>query len=153
MKNKLSLEERFWSKVDKSAGPDACWPWAASRRLKGYGQFNAGGRNASANRFAYELTHGALPKGEGYVCHTCDNPACCNPAHLFLGTPAVNSRDMVSKGRARRGEAHYRAKLSDSDLVAIRCLRLVGAHTQRELSSVFGVSQSQIHAVLSGARC
>jgi hypothetical protein len=93
-------ERRFWGRVDKSAGPDACWPWTGSRRGGGYGRVTVNGRSTSASRVAYELTHGTIPDGK-HVCHTCDNPPCCNPAHLWVGTPADNTRDMLSKGRGR----------------------------------------------------
>jgi hypothetical protein len=96
-----SIECRFWSKVDKSSGPDACWTWTSKARSndgKGYGAFNSGSGSVRAHRFAWELTNGPIPDGL-HVCHECDNPLCCNPAHFFLGTPKDNNADMISKGR------------------------------------------------------
>lgn len=105
---KKSVEERFWSKVDKSAGPDACWPWTGHRNVKGYGRFNKGDRRlAVASRWVWEQSHGPVPE-EMFVCHHCDNPPCCNPAHLFLGTRLDNAADMVRKGRQAS-----RARLGD----------------------------------------
>ena len=96
-------EERFWKKVDRSGGPDACWPWTGATQ-KGYGALGIGGRKGktvSAHRFAWELEHGPIPEGMN-VLHHCDNPPCCNaqhPNHLFLGTFSDNTRDMHEKGR------------------------------------------------------
>jgi hypothetical protein len=91
-------EARFWAGVDRR-GPDECWLW--QRRLKefGHGQTNWHGKHStSAHRVAWELTHGPIPEGL-WVLHRCDVPACCNPAHLFLGTHADNVRDMMAKRR------------------------------------------------------
>jgi hypothetical protein len=86
--------ERFWPKVDQSGGPDACWPWTAYCQPNGYGEFD----KKWAHRVAYELAIGPITPG-GTICHTCDNPRCVNPSHLFLGTQGDNVRDMVAKGR------------------------------------------------------
>lgn len=93
-----TLEERFWPKVDRR-GPDECWPWLAQRQQRrgNYGRF----RDRMAHRVAYELHYGVAP-GELMVCHTCDNPPCVNPAHLWLGSAAENVEDCIRKGRFRR---------------------------------------------------
>jgi hypothetical protein len=107
-----SLAERFWPKVDRSGGPAACWPWLAHIDKNGYGRINSGGtggRCLLASHVAWELTHGPIPPGL-FVLHNCpggDNPACVNPAHLWLGTQRDNMRDMHRKGRASVGERHY----------------------------------------------
>lgn len=95
------LADQLWAKVQK-AGPDECWPWIAAKYRKGYGHLNDLGRTKAAHRVAWELTNGAIPDGM-FVCHHCDNPSCCNPAHLFLGSAKDNTLDMIRKGRHRTG--------------------------------------------------
>ena len=80
-RTRRSAEERFWEKVDTSAGPLGCWPWTASGSRDGYGQFSADGRGVRAHRFAYELLVGPIPEGL-QLDHLCRNPGCVNPAHL-----------------------------------------------------------------------
>lgn len=91
---------RFWNKIDVKKKND-CWPWKNSTRGSlGYGQFRIGNKICDAHRIALELGHGPLKKGR-YVCHSCDNPLCCNPHHLFGGTQKENMDDMSQKGRWR----------------------------------------------------
>jgi len=111
-KDTTSLERRFWSKVDRSGGPDACWPWTAARfGPESYGAFwKAGkGTNEGAHRRAWEAANGPIPD-DLCVLHRCDNRPCCNPAHLFLGTYLDNVRDMIAKGRDSRGDDHWARK-------------------------------------------
>lgn len=101
-----SLEERFWSKV-LVGDPDECWPWTGAK-TKGYGSLVVDRKRYYAHRIAYELTYGPIPHIDGAdefhgpcVLHSCDNPACCNPAHLRPGSQKENLREMAAKGRGR----------------------------------------------------
>lgn len=91
------ISERFWRKVDKR-GPDDCWEWQAGKSSFGYGAFGINGRSHRAHRVAKMLS--GVDLGDQIVRHACDNPACCNPAHLLLGTLADNNRDMWERNRA-----------------------------------------------------
>ncbi len=111
MGNPRPLTDRFWEKVDKR-GPDECWEWTAGRATstlwtKGkpkfdYGIFHRGSEDeyqaVQAHRMSWELHNGSIPDSL-FVCHTCDNPPCVNPGHLFLGTHLDNMRDRKAKGR------------------------------------------------------
>lgn len=157
-----TIDIRFWSKVQKSKNKDVCWPWLAAKRYFGYGQFWYNNRNLSAHRIAWELVFGPVPNGL-LVCHACDNPPCCNPNHLFLGTRKDNSADMLAKGRQAsglrngkytkpwatpRGERHPSSKLSITQVRAIRSLWLMGVRNCVLLGRVAGVSHTSIWQVL-----
>jgi hypothetical protein len=97
-------EVRFWAKIAKG-GPADCWPWTACINNKGYGFFGHPVGLFLAHRVAYAIANNGLPQN-ACVCHHCDNPLCCNPAHLWLGTLADNNHDMARKGRAATGDRH-----------------------------------------------
>lgn len=98
-----SIAYRFWPKVDQSAGLSACHPWIASHCRFGYGKFKLR-TNRQAHRIAWELVNGPISDGL-CVCHSCDNPGCCNVRHLWLGTIQENIADMVAKKRNARGDS------------------------------------------------
>jgi hypothetical protein len=99
---------KFWSKIDIKGNND-CWDFKYGKTQAGYGHINDRGKNIYAHRFAWELTNGVIPDGL-LVCHHCDNPGCCNPSHLFLGTTADNMHDRDAKGRNNKGKK-LKAKL------------------------------------------
>lgn len=135
----IPIEERFWSKVDRSGGPDSCWLWTAGGNR--YGVFTVSrGRQVDAHRFSWELHHGIIPDGL-LVCHECDTPRCVNPAHLFLGTSAVNQADMTAKGRGRTGERNGRAKLTWDQVREARTKYATGGHSWKSLAAEYGVAK------------
>lgn len=91
--------KNFWNKVNKG-DENACWEWKASKTPLGYGRTTYQKRQSYAHRMAYIYTYSEIPDGL-LVCHTCDNPACCNPKHLFLGSHKDNTQDMIKKGRSK----------------------------------------------------
>ena len=131
---------------------DGCWIWAGTKskrartRKPSYGTFQIANKTLSAHRLVY---HWFFDKNPGCksVCHTCDNPLCVRPSHLFLGTHAENMRDMVLKGRAqsKKGEAHHAAILTASDVIAIRSLN----KTQVDIARIYNVTQATISLILS----
>ena len=144
--NYQQLIARFWSKVKKT---DGCWFWMAGLRHYGYGQFWYNDRARPAHRFAYEISKGEIPQGV-FVLHTCDMPSCVNPDHLFLGTPADNSADMVAKNRQARGIRNAGSKLSPRDVADIRDRYIPQRVTQRELGEQYGLSQAHVSKIVRG---
>lgn len=146
--------EKFWSLIDQSAGPNACWPWLGHLLSDGYGGFTNGKRpkrtTVRAHRHAMALTLGRPITASEVVCHRCDNPPCVNPAHLFVGTQADNVRDMWNKGRGRymthRGEAHYKARLTEQNVRDIRARMDLGA-VDFDLANEYGVTVSHIRNI------
>lgn len=152
---KIPLAERMQRYTDRSGGPDTCWPWTRSRNADGYGKAGVGTRaEMRAHRAAWQVAYGAIPDGM-CVLHHCDNPACCNPRHLFLGTNVDNIADKVAKGRQRGpqpGERNHSAKLTDQQALEIRERYAAGGVRQRQIAAEYGVGQSQISRVVRGQR-
>lgn len=136
----------------RRAGPDDCWLWPGPFDQDGYGRFTQTGRRVHAHRLAWTVANKReIPAGL-CVCHTCDNPPCCNPAHLFLGTNLENVQDRVRKGRNNpaRGENAGPAKLTEDAVRQIRQLK--GVESVRALASRFGVKNQCIYKIWWGVR-
>lgn len=139
--------------LDVSGGSDACWLWTGSRRGGGYGQFKVASYiNTKANRVAYAVHYGVDP-GSLNVLHSCDNPPCCNPRHLWLGTLAENSADMAAKGRwggsEQQGDKNGNAKLKSSQVVEIKRL-IASGKNNHEIARMFGVIHQTISSIKRG---
>jgi len=137
--------ELFWAKVNRR-GRNECWEWQGYHDKNGYGNHQLGGRNFLTHRIAWILSHRKLIPPGLCVMHVCDNPPCCNPSHLKLGTKTENSLDMVRKGRSARGEKHWHARLSAEEVLRIRELRRSGIPIS-ELASKFDVSRMTIYDI------
>ena len=147
------LAERFAEKYIPEPN-SGCWLWdGATTGRMGYGTIRTGSlcdgtrRNEGAHRVSYELHVGPIPEGL-HVLHRCDVPACVNPDHLFLGTPADNTADMMAKGRQRKGESENRSKLTEADVREIR-RRSESGEEGRALAPEFGVCEGTISMVIN----
>jgi hypothetical protein len=141
--SKANKPEDVWKKIDIKS-PEECWEWKGTHLIHGYGLIRILGKRYLTHRLIYELTFGEIPK-ELYVCHKCDNPACCNPNHLFLGTQADNVKDMITKGRCK-------TKLTSTQIKEIRKLYQSGNYEQKDLIKMFKISQTNISFIINNKR-
>lgn len=145
------IQKLFWSHV-QPAPDDRCWPWMRTTVGKlGYGQFKVhqGGERKSfrANRLAFYIVNGYWPV---FACHTCDNPLCCNPKHIYDGTPLQNMLDRKARGRANAptGVSHWNSRLAESDVHEIRKRYAAGGVTYLQLGKEFGCSWNMIGCIV-----
>ena len=142
----IPLSIRLAEGIEKM--PSGCWEWQKARTDKGYGQLRTKGGMSYVHRLMYRLNVGDIPSG-AFVLHKCDNPPCCNPDHLFAGTPLQNMSDKVAKRRHCVGEQFPQAKLSPDKVREIRSLFAQGTPKLR-ISKMYGVSQRTILLVIRG---
>lgn len=140
-KVKRSIRERFESHILKT---DTCWLWSGAKRNNGYGKLGVYGETIGAHILSYIFNVGPIPSGCD-ICHSCDNPACVRPDHLWAGTPLQNMTDAKQKGRIRKGESSPVSKLSDGAVREIRASNM----TNTALAKLFNVSQGNISQIRS----
>lgn len=144
--NRKPIEQRFWEKVQKGPNENDCWIWTAAKRGQNldYGVLKVSVEegDVAAHKFSYELHNGPVPEGM-LVCHTCDNPPCVNPAHLFTGTHRDNAIDREKKHRSSK---HGLQKLDDKSAKEIKYSTL----SQCKLSKIYGVSRATIASIQKG---
>jgi hypothetical protein len=133
-------------KADCKVTKSGCWEWQKTRqRLMGYGKIESLGRNLLTHRAMWSVVFGPIPEGK-LVLHNCDNPPCCNPEHLRIGTHLDNNREAAAKGRYHVGDDCSFSKLTSK---AVRIIRQSDASNQ-ELAERFGVTRSAVRFVRIG---
>jgi len=142
-----TLEEKF-NALYLAEPMSGCWLWEGRVHSdrKPYGYLSHAGKGLQAHRVSYELFRGPIPANT-LVCHRCDNPSCVNPDHLFLGTPQINSRDMVVKGRSKAGTKNASAKLDEVRVAEIRAASS-GGENKHSLARRFNVSRRLIQLIM-----
>ena len=135
--------EDFWNRVDIK-NPDECWEWDRPPEKNGYCYFAFEGKEYLVHRFSWMQSNGDIPKGL-CVCHSCDNPTCCNPAHLWLGTRADNNVDRAEKGRSG---ARPNSKLTSRKADTIRAFHAAGIFTGGELARIHGISRQTVNRIV-----
>ena len=148
MKLKPSWHKRFWAKVEKGAG-SGCWEWIAGKTKDGYGQLRINGVSYYAHRLSFGIANGPIPEGMD-VLHTCDNPACIKPVHLFLGTQSDNVKDAAKKGRMPKGSAHWKAVLTPDRVLELRRRKKNEKITYKQLGLEYHMHPAWVRDVVIG---
>lgn len=143
-----SIAERFFPLVKRGAG---CWVWQGNFSAQGYGRLQYKKVRHLAHRLSFEIHNGPITDGK-YVCHKCDNTACVNPAHLFLGDQFANMADCAAKGRFVAGEKSPHAKLTKKAVERIRTMAATGRYTHDRLAEIFGTCRPNITKVINRYR-
>jgi hypothetical protein len=154
MYHELELDLRiisFWSNVNIRTDTSLCWEWMGTKDREGYGTKSIKGLGNKAHQVAYTLSKGVITPGM-CVLHKCDNPACVNPLHLFLGTQLENIADRQQKGRTARELKNARAKLSDDQVAEIRRLYGEKAFDGVELAKMYNVKHPTIYNIVNNKR-
>ncbi len=143
----MSNFDDVWKHVNKKSDEE-CWEWIGYKDKGGYGTIRFRNKQAYAHRLIYEIVCGKISEGLS-VLHTCDNPSCVNPKHLFLGTQQDNINDAVAKKRMAVGSHHGMSKLVENEAKEIRKLYSTGLYSQRKLGKMFCVDQHQIYCIVN----
>ena len=143
--------KRFWLKVNKKGGNE-CWGWQGGKCF-GYGIFWLNGKNERANRISYKIYYGEFNE-KLFVCHSCDNPSCVNPKHLWLGTTQDNTKDRCLKGRTYVGynEKSPFWKLKNEEIKCIKDLYLIDGLKQKIIANIFNINQGYVSRIINSLR-
>jgi len=147
-RQKISIEKKL---QNYSIEKNGCWNFLGCKDVDGYGVFGHGrGKQLRAHRASFEFHKKNTIDGL-FVCHSCDNPSCINPNHLFVGTPKDNTHDMIKKGRKVifKGATHPCAKLNEVDVLFIRKQRLLGKKL-KEIANEIGIKFQTVSEICNG---
>lgn len=153
----IELNDNLYKKISINIvikSDEECWEWTGRKDKDGYGRIDANKKQWLAHRLMWEIKNGIIPSGM-CVCHTCDNPSCVNPAHLFLGTHKDNAVDRQNKNRGKvqlndnRGERHGMSILNEHQVLEIRDKYSSGAYTQKKLACEYGVTRGAVCDILN----
>lgn len=145
--HKINTEDDFWNYV-KIGEPSDCWIWQSTITVYGYGLFSLNKRLEHAHRFAWEFINGSIPNGK-HILHICDDPACCNPAHLYCGTPQDNANDRMNRTRHYFGDRHHWSKLTAKKVKDIRRVYKENPQCHRVIAEAAGVSRRTIGRIIN----
>lgn len=147
-RHRISIEEQLASGVVRSQAFDGCWGWLKSFDSDGYAQVCSNYKILRVARLMYEFCRGKVPKGK-HILHTCDNPSCVNPLHLYIGDSKQNVKDKVDRNRQAKGSRNGNAKLTEEFVKAARKAVRKGV-TRSALADRVGVNSSTIGAAVAG---
>lgn len=152
-----TMMNRFWAKVDKTPGlgPEGdCWEWIGSYASHGYGSFKGSNKTYSTHRLSWEQANNTTAPSDMHVCHSCDNPRCCNPTHLWLGTPKQNMEDMAKKGRhgnsGKYGEFCPSHKFTEKEILEIRKALQSKQYTYEQIGEIYHISPAYLTKLAYG---
>jgi len=150
-KHGKSIKERLYLYININSKDD-CWEWVGYKRKDGYGEITIDKKTFRSHRLIYIDTYGSIPEGM-CICHSCDNPSCCNPNHLFMGTHVDNMKDCRNKcrtgGGSRPGEECGKHKFTNEEILDIRKKYKTGLYSQRNLAKEYNMSQTNIKDIIN----
>ena len=149
-KKRGDIKEHLKKKIinySEKCDVSGCWNWKMAKNSRGYAEISHNAKKERANRISYQAFKGEVPS-HLFICHTCDNPACVNPDHLYIGTHQNNVDDKLKRNKQPRGEEIKLAKLTEKDILKIRELWEKRYMSQQKIADQFGVIQTTISRIV-----